>query len=88
MTFSPLETLLIACILSLVSSIATKVWSNKAYMTRTECAALRSGCYLKEIKEDIEEIKQAYANQNKIHRILLTKLEVPIETQNELLGAL
>ena len=93
---SPLESLFITAFFGLSCSLATKVWCNRSYVTKELCKLQREGCLLRELKEQLEELCTESKNsrhalidyqrrQAAVFRIVLTRLDVPVEEQNSLL---
>ena len=93
---SPLESLLITSLTGLICALITKFFCGRSYVTKEFCQMKREGCLLKDIKAELAEICEAQKEnsrslleyqkrQAEVFRIVLTRLDVPVEEQNRLL---
>ncbi len=96
LSFSALDTILITGFVGTIVSIVTKTWCNRSYMTKSECKLTRESCFPNQIKADIQTLCEGQKEQARllieyqkrqadVFRIVLTKMEVPVQEQNKLL---
>lgn len=94
--FSPLETFLITLVVGIATAIVTKLICSRKYVTKSECELTRDSCVLVDVKADMERLCKGqnelsisvieHAKRSAdVFRIVLSKMEVPIEEQNRLL---
>jgi hypothetical protein len=93
MTLTPLEAALIAGAIATFTAVMTRVISSRWHITRRECESIRASCQLHAtvsaiagIREDVRELCVFHRRHSRMLRVIMSKLEIPIEEQLKLEG--